>query len=335
LGPFKPPRDAFRFDNNFTLTDEQVDQIRQHYRLFVDLALGASPLELVRDALSELGVNIFGYRVGLPDVVVDAVLGNVLVVLVELLVDAVLAIGKEIGHPLGDGRCGGMAFSGYDFYLLDWTVDEDLGTTPPNTGVLGDYIFSRLLDSLDSNALKFLEWFAILHLLPLARVSTVGNAALVAAIALLGGPIGEAFAALITVVNVFGDLGGPKSLLKKSKEEWPKIKKQLDGQAACPVGVLFAGSTTPFGDHQILAVNYEDDASGTALIVWDNRDGPFQRRLEIDFTGDELNVQPDSIPGGPDWSGGDIKGIFLEQYSPQQPPESLHLPLTKSLFPST
>src|ERR1700757_474008 len=75
LGPFIPSRDAFRFDNDFILTDDQVEQIRQHYRPFVDLALGASPLELVRDALNELSVDIFGYRVGLPDVVVDAVLG--------------------------------------------------------------------------------------------------------------------------------------------------------------------------------------------------------------------------------------------------------------------
>ena len=329
LGPFLPSRDAFRFDNDFILTDDQVDQIRQHYRPFVDLALGASPLELVRDALNELSVDVFGYRVGLPDVVIDAVLGNVLVVLVELLVDAVLAIAKEAGHPLGDGRCGGMAFSGYDFYLLDWTVDGRLGTTPPNAGVLGDYIFDRLLDSLDSNAKKFLEWFAILHILPLAKVSSVGKAALIAALATFGGPIGDLFAALVVALNLFGDLGGPKSLLKKSQDEWPKIKKQLDGQAACPIGVLFAESTTPFDDHQILAVNYQDDANGTALIVWDNRDGPFQRTLQIDFSGDTLKVTPSEIilPGGnrgPPWSGGDIKGFFLESYSPKRPPDSLH-----------
>jgi hypothetical protein len=168
-----------------------------------------------------------------------------------------------------------------------------------------------------------------LHILPLAKVSSVGKAALIAALAVFGGPIGDLFAGLIVALNVFGDLGGPKALLKKSKEEWPKIKKQLDGQAACPIGVLFAESTTPFDDHQILAVDYEDDANGTALIVWDNRDGPFQRTLQIDFSGDTLTVTPSEImlPGGktgPSWSGGDIKGFFLESYSPKQPPDSLH-----------
>jgi hypothetical protein len=331
LGPFIPARDAFRFTNSFDFTDDQVEQIRQHYRPYIDLALGASPLQFVRDALNKLSVHIpFVGNVGLPDFVIDAVLGNVLTALIELLADVIL----NLWTPQNSGRCGGMAFSGYDFYLLDWTVDDRLGTTPPATGTLGDYIFSRLLDSLDLNALKFLEWFADLHLLPKAKISSVAKATLVAAVATLGGPIGEAFAALIAVANVFGDLGGPKSLLKLSKDEWPRIKNQLDGQAAWPVGLLFGDSSTPFGDHQLLALSYVDNGNGTAtLTVWDNRDDPqtthdklaFSRNLFLDFTGDELKAQLD--PNDPSTDNDfDIKGIFLEEYSPQQPPDSLRLP---------
>jgi len=217
-----------------------------------------------------------------------------------------------------------MAFSGYDFYLLDWPV-VDFGTTPPATGPLGDYIFSRLLDSLDQNGGKFLGWFATLHILPKGNVSSVANDALLAALATFGGLIGEAFAALLVTLNVFGDLGGPKALLKWSKNEWPKIKNQLDGQAAWPIGLLFGGSDTPFDDHQLLAVDYEDDANGTALMVWDNRDGGTQRTLHIDFSGDELSVTPDPDTNNNAWQGGDIKGFFLESYSPHQPPDSLHL----------
>jgi hypothetical protein len=325
LGPFIPPRDAFQFSNQFDFTDDQIEQITQHYQPYVNLALGGLPLEAVREALKDLSVDIFGYRVGLPDFVIDAVLGNVLAALIELLADVIL----NLYTPQNTGRCGGMAFSGYDFYLLDWPVDSRLGTTPPATGPLGDYIFSRLLDSLDLNALKFLEWFAVLHVLP--KVSDAAKIALEAAVATLGGPVGAAFAALIGVVDVFGDLGGSKALLSLSKDEWPRIKNQLDGQAAWPIGLLFHGSLTPFEDHQILALDYEDDANGTALIVWDNRDGPYQRRLQIDFTGHELTVQPDDpivLPDGSEifWSGGNIKGIFLENYSPQRPPDSLHFP---------
>jgi len=322
LGPFIPSQDAFQFNNTFSLTDDQVEQIRQHYQKFVDLAVGAAPLELVGDALNKLSVNIpIVGNVGLPDVVVDAVLGNVLTTLTELLSDVIF----DVKQP-SFGRCGGMAFSGYDFYLIDWPV-VGFGTTPPSTGPLGDYIFSRLLDSLDQNAGQFLEWFTILHLLPLAKVSGVAKDALLAALATFGGPIGDLFAALVAAVNVFGDLGGPDSLLKRTKDEWPQIKEQLDGQAACPVGLLFRDSKFPTSDHQLLAVNYEDDANGTALIVWDNRDGPYQRKLEIDFSGDELQVTPDPIVlpsgNGPDWNGGDIKGFFLEGYFPQQPPDSV------------
>src|SRR6516162_7963070 len=79
LGPFEPATDAFLFDNNeFLFTDEQVEQIRQRYRGAIDLVLGTligSPLQLVRDALEALSVDIpvIG-RVGLPVVVIDAVI---------------------------------------------------------------------------------------------------------------------------------------------------------------------------------------------------------------------------------------------------------------------
>jgi hypothetical protein len=323
LGPFIPSQDAFQFQNDFSFTDDQVKQIQQRLLPFINLALGAgsvSPLEEVREALNALSIHIpiIG-NVGLPDIVIEAVLGNVLTALTELLTDVIFSVTQP-----SFGRCGGMAFSGYDFYLLDWPV-VGFGNTPPATGPLGDYIFSRLLDSLDQNAGKFLGWFATLHILPKGNVSSVANDALLAALATFGGIIGEAFAALLVTLNVFGGLGGPKTLLKWSKSEWPKIKNQLDGQAAWPIGLLFGDSATPFDDHQLLAVDYEDDANGTALMVWDNRDGGTQRTLHIDFSGDELSVTPDPDTNGNAWQGGDIKGLFLENYSPHQPPDSLHL----------
>jgi len=45
----------------------------------------------------------------------------------------------------------------------------------------------------------------------------------------------------------------------------------------------------------------------------------------LDFTGNELNVQLD--PNDPSTKNDfDIKGMFLEGYSPKQPPDSLRLP---------
>ena len=328
MGPFEPATDAYRFDNNgFLITDNQVEQIRQRCRPAIDFVLGASPLQYVRDALDGLSVDIpVVGRVGLPDVVIDAVLGDVRTELVGLLIGLIF---DNLPSRLRNyGRCGGMVFSAYDFYLLDWTVDESLGTTSPSTGVLGDYIFSRLLDSFDLNLGTFLEWFTNLHLMP--KLSPVADAALGAAVGSLGGPIGAAFGAyLATHAHVF-DLGGRKALLKSSKDEWPRIKAALDRNAACAVGLLFGGSTGPWDDHQLMALSYVDNGNGTAtLTVWDNRDTPdpraFQRDLNLDFTGvtgNELKVQPEPLPNRP-WGGGDIKGMFLEGYSPRQPPDSL------------
>jgi hypothetical protein len=328
MGPFEPQTDAFRFDNNeFLLTAEQVEQIRQPYRFVIDSVLNASPLKFVREALHRLSVDIpvIG-RVGLPDFIIESVIGTVRSELAGLLSDLIL----NMTGPPRFGRCGGMVFSAYDFYLLDWTVDARLGgTTSPSTGVLGDYIFSRLLDSLELNVGTFLEWFTNLHILPHAKVSSVAQAALIAAVAIWGGPIGAAFAELIAVVNVFGDLGGRKVLLKSSKDQWPLIKATLDRQAACALGLLFGDSDVPWNDHQLMALSYVDNGNDTATVtVWDNRDTPnplaFSRDVFLDFRGDELTVDVPSPPADTPW---DIKGIFLEEYHPQIPPASLRLPV--------
>jgi hypothetical protein len=330
LGPFIPNRDAFRFDNEFTFTDEQVDQVLQRFQSLIDSAVDATPLQEVRNILNSLTVSIpiLG-TFGLPDSVINFVIGAVRRELVRLLIGPIL---DHVSPTFG--RCGGMAFSGYDFYLLGWTVDDRLGTTPPATGVLGDYIFNRLLDSLELNVGTFLEWFTKLHLLP--KVSTVANVALEVAVgSFLGGRIGAAFLELLGAqVHVFDDLGGPKSFLQPSKDEWSQIKSRLDGQAAWPVGLLFGDSDFPWDDHQVLGLSYDDPGGGMAtLTVWDNRDiayvsgslpSSFPRDLYLDFTGDELKVQPVPSSKGA-WQGGDIKGIFREEYSPLQPPDSLRL----------
>jgi len=312
LGPFKPDRDAFKFDNGFTITSEQVEMIRQRYALRLDEAFGRSPLTWVRDVLDSLKVHIplLG-TVGLPGWIVDAVIGDVRAELFRLAGAIFDSWNRDFG------RCGGMAFSGYDFYLLGWTIDASV-TTPPQTGVLGDYIFDRLLDSLELNAATFLEWFANLHWMP--HASTVANATLGSLVGGLGGPIGVAFGALLgSHVHVF-NLGGPKSLLKPSKEAWTRLKITLNREAAWPVGLLFEESSTPIHDHQVLALSYVDNGNDTGILtVWDNREGPHPRDLYLDFTGNELIVKND-------YGHKEIKGIIREEYSPRRPPDSLHLP---------
>src|SRR5262245_31205588 len=130
LGPFLPHRDAFQFTNSFTFTGDELDQIHQRYRLVIDSIVGTNLLQPIKDVLSSLSVHVAGVRIGLPDLVIGTVVSDVQILLIKLLTDLIVDAAE---FPAG--RCGGMAFSGYDFYLLDWQVDGRLGVGTPSTEV--------------------------------------------------------------------------------------------------------------------------------------------------------------------------------------------------------
>jgi hypothetical protein len=320
MGPFKPKSDAFHFPNTFPLTAENANQLQQHYQTFSDAVIGTL-VETVTGSLS--GINVLG--VGLPNPIISVVVGKV----TEFLTDGLAskAINAIIGAIPGTfGRCGGMAFSGYDFYLAGWPVDERLGTTPPATGDLGDYIFQRLLDSLDQNAGTFLVWLMNYYVMPDA--GPIATTALGGAVGLATGPEGAAIGAAIgALIGSQADIfhwGGPGVLLSNTKTQWPLIKAKLDAQAAYPIGIVFGDTIVPTEQHQILAVGYSDPGDGTATLdVWDNNDANLPRSLTLDFRGSELQVS-NFLNNRP------VKGIFLEGYSPAVPPASLHLPFEAS-----
>ena len=100
--------------------------------------------------------------------------------------------------------------------------------------------------------------------------------------------------------------------------EWPLIKKELDSQAAVPVGFIYGHSANPTDQHQVLAIGYKETGPGTAtLTVWDNNEPRQNHELALDFRGGELAVGNASV-------GKPLKCIFLERYSPQRPPSSLN-----------
>lgn len=310
MGPFDASTDAFRFQNSFLYNQSAIREIRQRYRVVFDIAVGwgvhhfRSALNLIRIPLPLVPA------ISLPNPIIDIVIGEV------TLAIAGSALDEAISNALSDtyGFCGGMAFAGYDFYLQAWTVDERLGVNPPRDGKLYDYLFSRLLDSLDLNALSFLQSIIKLHIFPV--VSQIATVALLTAAGSMAGIIGTAIAAFIgTKVDIFG-LGGPDALLDDTKIEWKKIKEKLDQEAACPIGLIYGNSMNPIDQHQVLAIGYEDTGLTQRLIIWDNNDGSKSRTLTIDFSGEELNVS-----GA--YSSDPIKGIFMEEYSPKKPPEVL------------
>ena len=92
-----------------------------------------------------------------------------------------------------------------------------------------------------------------LHVMPV--ISKIATTTLLTAAGGFGGPIGSAIGAIIgTQIEIF-NLGGPKSTLGSTKDEWPKIKGKLDAEAAWPIGLVYSDNATPIEQHQVLAID--------------------------------------------------------------------------------
>lgn len=206
--------------------------------------------------------------------------------------------------------------SAYDLFLAGWPIPPD--TVQPGSGDVRDYIWSRLIDSLELNAATFLEWTMVLHILP--DISTAASAVLGAAAgAVIGGPIGAALGAFLAGKDDVLGLGGPNALLDKTRDHWGQLRGRLDGAAAWPAGIIHGGNASPVDQHQVLAIGYSDFGNGTATLdIWDNNDVNICRKLQLDMRGSELNVSSSNT------NLDDIKGIICEDYSSKLPPQSLH-----------
>ena len=315
MGPFEPRADGFRFSNgDFEITAEiaakylrffQVEVIEQVARL------GTKPFS---DKLDDISIPVplpFVPDITLPDAVIGDVVSAVTIRIVAELVDLVTS-------PAGGsyGRCGGMAFAGYDFYRQGWPVDGFGASVPAEDSALDEYVLDRLLDSLDLNAVTFLEWIMVLHVLPI--VAEVAETVLLSSAGSVGGPLGSLIGGFLASRTDLFTFGGEGALLDRTKDEWVKIKERLDREAAWPVGLVYAGKKSPFNQHQVLAIGYSDSGLDTGTLeVWDNNHPRVTRTLTLDFRGDRL-----------DETGADsrVRGIFLEEYEPRKPPSSLKRP---------
>lgn len=319
-GPFIPLRDAYNFTNSpqgFTLEDASV--LRNIYQGFVD-NVALIGVDTLRTALTGLSFTIPGAgATGLPAVAIDAVENQVTADIRNQLVDAIIA-----SIPGTYGRCGGMAFSAFDFFQVGWPIDRSV-TSPPSTGDLRDYIWARLINSISSNGATFLEWFMILKILPV--ISTTASAALGGiAGSVIGGPLGAAVGALVAGKDDVLGMGGAGPLLGKTKGQLSSLATMLAGNAAWPIGLIHGNAGSLTDEHQVLATGYQVVADNIANLsywdnVWDDDNAPKCRILRIDMTGGELNVSSADDP-----SCDDIKGIICESYSLTTPPVSLKLP---------
>jgi hypothetical protein len=317
MGPFDPAQDAFRFTNSFQITAAHAAEFTRMLRDEVVQPIIPGISSRYTEVLADLSFDLLpllpGGQVGLPDFVVGQVGARVTTTLTAQLADLVI-------DPFGDtGHCGGMAFAAYDLYQQGWPVDN-LGTTPPTVGDVGEYIFARLIDSLELNVRKFLRWVVELHLLP--KLNVVADATFVTAAGAIGGPLGLAVSAWMATQGGIFHLGGPGSLLEWTEDEWATLKSKLDRQAAWPIGLVYGDTANPFDQHQVLAVGYEDNGSGQATLrIWNNNQLRTTDTLDVDFTGDRLRVTGFSDP-----NGHTIRGIFAESYTRSKPPDALFRP---------
>jgi hypothetical protein len=321
-GPFMPARDAYSFSNSaegFTLEDAAA--VRAIYQGPLD-AVAKVGIEVVRSALTaaSFAVPIVG-ATGLPGAAVDVVIEQVSQPLRNALVDAVVG-----SVPGTYGRCGGFAFSAYDFFLCGWQIDKT-DVSPPGSGDLRDFIWKRLLDSLQDNAATFLDWYMTLKVLPIVSASASGILAAGAG-GTIAGPLGAFLAGLIGASGDFLGIGGGPALLGRTRDHLDQLAGKLATNAAWPIGIIHPDKDLT-DQHQVLAIGPDRSGEHPVLRVWDENwndedSGPCCHRWVLDLTGATLQVSCDAVP-----AYGDIKGLICESYTPTLPPASLDIPLLR------
>jgi len=202
-----------------------------------------------------------------------------------------IGIPGVVSIPVGDasnGLCGGMAFAARDYFEAGRAPPAR--TTAPARGALYDFLVRRLFDSfnLPYGPARYLE---LMH---------------------PSFPDGE------TVWSRLG-LAPHGRAWVMAKQEWPKIRTEIDSGHPSPLGLVRVKSSNPFDlkhDHQVLAYAY--DLVGTLLTLrlydpnWASRDDVSLSLDTADPTRPiEIKMQP------PDWPA---YAFFRVNYRPVLPP---------------
>ena len=103
------------------------------------------------------------------------------------------------------------------------------------------------------------------------------------------------------------------------RDEWPKIRADVDAGHPSPIGLVTVKSSDPFDlkeDHQVLVYGYDLDRGAVTLRLYDpNQPGRDDITLRFD-TGDPTRPQTLAVtPGGPP-----VLAFFRVTYVPATPP---------------
>jgi hypothetical protein len=185
------------------------------------------------------------------------------------------------------GLCGGMCFAALDYYLhgggLSLPRGQHANDQPaPGTG-LRRYIWERQLDSLVSDAVKFLAWLVILNYVP----------------------------------SVWPFRGGARWLLARSKREWGKLRASMDAGKPVVIG-LTRVTKRVYDNHQVLAIGYSEvDETRVMITVYDPNCPDSESTIDIVFEEQQLNGRESCGGDAP------LRGFFCESYSPFDPRETV------------
>jgi hypothetical protein len=199
-----------------------------------------------------------------------------------------------VSIPIGDasnGLCGGMAFAARDYFEAR-TSPPDVGE-PPGDGPLFDYLVDRLFDSFDLplGPTRYLKLMSP-HL-----------------------PDGETFLSRLGI----GPHGRAWLMVR---EEWPKVRADIDAGHPSPLGLVRVRSSDPFDlkeNHQVLAYGYELVDSALTLRLYDpNLPGRDDVTMSFSLADPNALTPVRSFPGG-----SKILAFFRVPYARSSPPPAL------------
>jgi hypothetical protein len=202
-----------------------------------------------------------------------------------------IGIPGVLSVPIGDasdGLCGGMVFAARDHFEADRPPPEL--ASPPREGELFDYLVDRLFDSFDLpfGPVRYLQLMSPL----LPDGETLWSRLRLA-------PHGRAWRTI--------------------RQEWPKVRAEIDEGHPSPLGLVRVRSSDPFQlkrNHQVLAYGYDLDGPRLALRLYDpNRPGDDDVTLSLSLANPDrptpLVLDP---PGTP------VLAFFRVPYRPAPPP---------------
>ena len=261
---FDPRSDGFAFVNSWTFDDREIEQMR---RVLVAscataAAIFGTPLS---GAMALVAARIL--RSWLNDVIASSL-------------------------PSGFGLCAGMSYAALDYFQSERKlprgrhINDQPSWDTTEGWILRSYLWKRQMDSLRSDAAKYLAWGGALHAVPRE----------------LG--------------------GGHPWLLQRTREEWEKLKHHIDAGRPWPIGLV--GTTkNPFENHAVIAYGYEqNDSDSGKLFLYDPNlcsiSGSREARHETEFMFGETMLEAQETCSSQ--RRGPLRGFFVYDYESSTPP---------------